>query len=152
MNDQNDILVTPTVTTETTSRVIPLSEQIPTPAIGKRVALLDIGRKLTDQELSQTGAQKLLIEMLTEAETENEELKVYQEKFYDADKRAAILSEKLRANRSIEIFFGVGVGLGGTILGFSTFFFTLGISYGLITLVVGLGLIIGSCIGRAVKI
>lgn len=125
------------------------SESVPT--TGRRQALRNIRRQLTEGELAQTGTQKMLLEMLEEAETQKEGLKSYVTSFYEADKRAAILGEKLNADRSVEIFFGAGVGLGGTILGLAPTFWTINILHGILCTVIGLGLIIGSCIGRAVK-
>ena len=93
----------------------------------------------------------MLLDMLEETENQAETLKSFVINYYEADKRAAILSEKLNADRSIEIFFGVGVGLGGAILGLSPFFWELGIGYGLFCIILGVCLIIGAGIGRAVK-
>ncbi|MDD4993030.1 MAG: hypothetical protein PHR83_12435 [Paludibacter sp.] len=122
-----------------------------TPLTGKRLALRSVKKQLTDEELAQSGTQKMLLEMLEDAENEADNMKTYVSSFYEADKKAAILGEKLNADKSIEIFFGVGVGLGGAIFGLVPFFWVKDVTFGLICLVVGLSLTIGSCIGRAVK-
>jgi len=127
----------------------PENESVPT--TGRRQALRNIRRQLTEEELAQTGTQKMLLEMLEEVETQKEGLKSYVTSFHEADKRAAILGEKLNTDRSVEIFFGVGVGLGGTILGLAPSFWTTNTLYGILCSILGLGLIVGSCIGRAVK-
>lgn len=129
----------------------PATESESVPTTGRRQALRNIRRQLTEAELAQTGTQKMLLEMLEEAETQKGGLESYVTSFHEADKRAAILGEKLNADRSVEIFFGVGVGLGGTILGLAPSFWSTNILHGVLCTIIGLGLIVGSCIGRAVK-
>ena len=121
------------------------------PPSGGRFALRNVRKQLTDDELAQTGTQKMLLDMLEEAENEKENYKSYIINFHEADKKCAILGEKLNADKSNEIYFGSGVGLGGAILGLSPFFWDKGIIYGVICLIIGLGLIIAVSIGRAVK-
>lgn len=117
----------------------------------RRQALRNIRRQLNDDELAQTGTQKMLLEMLEEVENDRESLRTYVTNFYEADKKAAIFAEKLNANRSIEISFGVGVGLGGTVLGLAPFFWTPDKWQGIICICLGVILIIGASIARAVK-
>ena len=132
--------------------LIPLNEQNQVPPTGKRQALRNVKKQLTDEELTQSGTQKMLLEMLEESESEKDNIKSYVTSFYEADKKAAILGEKINTVKSIEIFFGVGVGLGGAIFGLAPFFWAKDSSYGLICLMIGLCLTIGASIGRAVKI
>lgn len=128
-----------------------LNEQSLIPPNSRRQALRNVRRQLTDEELAQSGTQKMLLEMLEESENGKENLQSYVTSFYEADKKAAILGEKLNADRGIEVFFGVGVGLGGAILGLAPFFWTKDSIFGVICFGIGLCLIIGACIGRAVK-
>lgn len=121
------------------------------PATGGRAALRDVRRQLTDEELKNPGVQKLLLDMLQETDDEREGLRSYVDRFHDADKTAAVLRETVKTHTAIEIFFGVGVGLGGAIIGLSPFFWGTKPGYGVITGIVGLSLMIGSTIGRAVK-
>jgi len=93
----------------------------------------------------------LLLDMLQQAEEEHEGLRSYVNRFHDADKTAAVLMEGMRTHTAIEIFFGVGVGLGGAIIGLSPFFWVMKPEYGFVTGIVGFGLMIGSTIGRVVK-
>jgi hypothetical protein len=134
----------------------PISEQVIAPQqttipSSRRQSLRNVRRQLTDEELTNSGVQKMLLDMLEEAETDRENFKSYVTSFHEADKKAAILGEKLNADRSIEVFFGVGVGLGGTILGLAPYFGTLQSLYGVICCVIGLVILIGSSIGRAIK-
>lgn len=127
------------------------SEKKTTAPSGRRQSLQNVLRQLTNEELSQSGTQKMLLDMLEEAENDREILKSFVTNFHEADKKAAILSEKLNADRSIEIFFGTGVGLGGAIFGLGPYFWDKGITYGIICLILGILLIVGSSIGRAIK-
>lgn len=133
------------------SKPVVVQEQSTVPTTGRRQALKDVRRQLKDEELAQSGTQKMLLEMLEEAEADKDSLKGYVLSYHEADKKCAILGEKLNADRSVEIFFGVGVGLGGTLLGFAPSLWTDSLLYGIVSVVIGSLLIIGSCIGRAVK-
>ena len=117
---------------------------------GKRQAFRDIRRQLQEQELSNPGVQKLLLEELETADARCEILDAFVERFHVADKRAAVLEEKLRTQTAFEILFGVGVGLGCAIMGLAPLFWD-ATSKGPITLVVGFLLVAGSTIARVVK-
>lgn len=121
------------------------------PASGRRVAFRDVRRQLTDDELTSPGVQKLLLDMLEDADEEKETLRSYIGLYHEADKRAAVFSENLKSQTSVEVFFGVGVGLGGAIIGLAPFLWGDKPEYGAITGIIGLGLVIGATIGRIVK-
>jgi len=122
-----------------------------TPPRSRRPSFGGIRRQLTDDELQSSGINKLLLDILEEAEASRDEYRSYLDAYHAADKRAAVLGEKLNKERAIDVFFGVGVGLGGAILGLSPFFMDKGIIYGVICLIIGFCLIIGTSIGRVVK-
>ena len=126
----------------------PHESQVPT---SRRLSLTNVRRQLTDEELSNPGAQKLLLDILEEAESERDNYKVYVASYYEAEKKAAILGEKLLADKKIDVFFGVGVGLGGAILGLTPYFGQLDGFYGLVCALIGIGLIVGAGVGRAIK-
>jgi len=121
------------------------------PASGRRAAFRDVRRQLTDDELKSSGVQKLLLDMLQDADEEREALKSYVGLFHETDKVAAVLSEKVKTQTSVEVFFGVGVGLGGAIIGLVPFLWGDKPEYGVITGIVGLVLMIGATIGRIIK-
>ena len=121
------------------------------PARSRRPSFGGIRRQLTEAELASPAIQKLLLDMLEETEASRDEYKSYIEAYHAADKRAGILGEKLNRDRAVDVFFGVGVGLGGTILGLSPFLWEKGIVYGVISLIIGVAIIIGASIGRLVK-
>lgn len=118
---------------------------------GRRISLSKVRRQLTDEELSSPGVQKLILDILEEAETERDNLKSFVSAYYEADKKSAIFAEKLVKDNKIDVFFGVGVGLGGAILGLTPFLGKTETLYGVICAIVGLALIIGSSIGRLIK-
>lgn len=121
------------------------------PVTGQREALEGLKRKLTPKEMAQPGAAKLILEILLAADNENKRLKPFEEKYYDADKNAAVLLEKLNSFKSIEVFFVVGVGLGGVIIGLVPFFNSLKPIYGILTGIFGLALVGCSVVARMVK-
>jgi hypothetical protein len=122
----------------------------PTPPT-RRLSLTNVRRPLTDEELANPGVQKMLLDILEEAESERDNNKAYIASFYEADKKAAVLGERLLKDKKIDVFFGAGVGLGGAILGLSPFFGQLNVLYGVICGFIGLALITASSIGRAIK-
>lgn len=121
------------------------------PASGRRTAFRDVRRQLVDEEFSSTGVQRLLLDMLEEADEERESLRGFVDQYHEADKQAAILMEKLRTQKSIELFFGVGITLGGTIIGLAPFLWGAKPEYGVVTGIVGLCLLLGAVAGRMVK-
>ncbi|MEK6408820.1 MAG: hypothetical protein AABN34_18005 [Acidobacteriota bacterium] len=125
----------------------PTSEVAPT---GRRQALRDIRRELTDEELSSPGVQKLLLDDLERAESESEVLRSYVDRFHESDKRAAILEVQLRGSNAFEILFGTGIGLGGAIMGLAPLFWS-DQPKGALALALGMLLAIGSIIGRVIR-
>jgi hypothetical protein len=119
-------------------------------ATGRRQAFRDIRRQLTETDLASAGVQKLILDELERAEADCEIAEGYIERYHTADKRAAVLEERLRTQTAIEIFFGVGIGLGCTLIGLAPYFWDAS-PRGPILLGVGIALVAGSTIGRRVK-
>lgn len=117
---------------------------------GKRQAFREIRRELTDAELASPGVQKLLLDNLDRAESDCEVLQAYVERFHEADKRAAVLQEKLRTETAFEILFTVGVGIGCAIIGLAPSFWDQS-AKGPIALAVGIVLVTGSAAARVYK-
>jgi hypothetical protein len=116
----------------------------------RRQAFRDVRRQLSDDDLASPGVQKLILDELERAEAECDQLRGYIDRYHEAEKRAAILNERLKPIRSIDLLFGVGVGLGGAILGLAPVFWTEKLQ-AVICLIVGALLILGSVAGRLVK-
>jgi hypothetical protein len=93
----------------------------------------------------------MLLDMLDNAEKERDEYKAYVEAFYEANGRAGILGEKLHTDHSVEITFGIGVGLGGAIFGLSPYLFDKDNFIGIVAIIMGIALMVGASIARAVK-
>ncbi len=118
---------------------------------GRRQAFQYIKRQLAPEELANPGTQKLILDLLITTEAERDELKAYVPKYYEADKRAGVLEEKLKSNKVNEIMFGVGVGIGCAIIGLAPFFYEkINAEGGLIVFGVGIVLTVGFTIGRIV--
>jgi hypothetical protein len=120
------------------------------PPTGKRQALRDLRREMNDDELSNPGVQKLILDELERADAECADLRTYITRFHEADKRAAVLEEKLKTEHSLEITFGVGVGLGGAIIGLAPYFWDKE-AQGILTLLLGAVLIFGATAARVVR-
>lgn len=124
------------------------ASSVQAPAVRGRRALAAIRRALTDDELQNPGAQKLLLDALDRADTEIDALREYQDRFHEADKRAAVLGEKLSSSTSADITFGVGVGVGGALIGLTPYFSKLSGIAGWLCLALGLALAVGAAVAR----
>ena len=98
------------------------SDQPSVAPTGKRQAFRDLRRQLTDDELSGPGVQKLILDELEQSEAECEVLQGYIQRYHEADKRAAVLEERTKTARVIEILHGAMLALGGAIIGLTPVF------------------------------
>jgi hypothetical protein len=130
--------------------VAPSAGPVTVAPTGKRQAFRDIRRQLQDADMTNPAILKLLLDDLDRSEMECAVLEGYVDRFHHADKRAAVLEEKVRTNTAIEIFFAVGLGVGCAIIGLVPSFWD-HTSKGPLALVVGFVLLVGSAIGRMVK-
>ena len=92
----------------------------------------------------------MLLDELERADSECADLRGFRDRFYDRDKAAAMLEERLKPATAVEILFGVGVGLGGAIVGLAPLFWQDG-AKGPICLGIGLVVILGSTVGRIAR-
>ena len=98
---------------EDTGEVMPVS-------YGKgRRAFTNVRRELSDKEMSLPAVQRMLIDDIERLEKEKFELAEYQSKFHGADKRSAILEEKIKSSMSREIGFSVPLTVGAAALGYA---------------------------------
>jgi len=119
------------------------------PPFGRRLALSELRRTLTEEELKNPGALKLILDELERVDNECETLKGYVDRFHYADKQAAVLQEKQKSITSIEIAYGIGMALGGAIIGLAPTFGTKESQTQLyVALVIGVVLIIGALLMR----
>ena len=96
--------------------------------------------------------------MLQQARSDADQAEGYVERFHDADKRAAVLDEKLTASskmsKAVEIAVIVGTTLGGVLMGFAGYFWSKippDTGAGWLVLFCGLGLLVGAIAVKAAK-
>lgn len=111
------------------------------PPSGRRLALSELRRTLTEEELKNPGAIKLILDELERVDNDCEILKGYVDRFHDADKQAAVLKERQKSITSIEIAYGFGMALGGVIIGLAPTFGTKE-SQTQVIIAVGIGLVL----------
>lgn len=130
---------------EDTGEGVPLSH-----SKGRR-AFSKLRRELTDEELSSPAVQRLLLDDIERLEKENGKLSDYQDSYYAADKKAAVLSEKLKTNIAHDVIFGVCLTIGAALIGFSPSLWGPDKPHGWISLALGVVLIIGGIASKMVK-
>lgn len=117
---------------------------------GRRQAFQDLRRQLSDEDLANPGVQKMLLEELERAEALADERASHLDMYHAADKKAAVLEERLKPATAIEVLFGVGVSAGSAIVGLAPLFWD-DQPKGWLALVVGAFLVVGATVGRVVK-
>jgi hypothetical protein len=133
------------IKTKTTETVLSATE-----TSGRRQVFSEIRRQLAEEDLASKGVQKLLLSELETSEGECEALRAYIERFHDADKRAAVLEERSKTSTATEIMFAVGLVVGGGLIGWAPALWDQS-SKGPIALALGIVLIAGSAIAKALK-
>ena len=81
-----------------------------------RAAFSRLKREITDDELLQSGTQKLLLDNLEQADDEKRALKLFRDKYYEADKALGILEEKFKTNTAAEVLSTATISIGAAIL------------------------------------
>lgn len=117
---------------------------------GRRQALRDIRRQLSETDLANPGVQRMILDALERADSDCEIYQAYVGRYYEADKRAAILEERQHSVTAIEIMFGVCVGLGGALIGIGPLFWTEQ-PLGVLLMAMGFFLIAGATTARIIK-
>lgn len=70
-------------------------------------------RELSEEEISSPAVQRMLLDELDRLETEAGELGEFKDRFYSADKEAAVLRERLRASMARDSSLAVGAAVLG---------------------------------------
>lgn len=120
------------------------------PTVGRQT-FRGLRRELTEEELANPGVRIMLLGEVERMDSECSNLKGYMERFHEADKKGAVLEEKLKTSSVLDIYFGVGIGLGGVILGLLPYFWEKIPSYSYIPLAIGVILIIGAIVAKLIK-
>jgi hypothetical protein len=103
----------------------------------------DFRRKLTEKEWNSAGTRILILEKISRLESEVTEYKSYRSRFYEKDKEAAILHQKLTRSNTIEALFDFCLAAGGVLIGLATLLFDKGHwALGVITLLMGVVLLV----------
>lgn len=97
----------------------PEEEVTPSEQPKGRPSFARLRRSLTEDELSSSGISKILLEDLHRVEGEKGRLLKYEESFHVADKKVAVLEEKLKRSLSAEIISGGTLAVGAALLGYA---------------------------------
>ena len=76
-----------------------------------------VRREMTDEELSNPAVQKMMMDELERLERERDDLSGYRDKHAAADKRCAVLDEKLKPKIAADVFFGSCTTIGSIMIG-----------------------------------
>ena len=81
-------------------------------AFGIVQAFREIRRELTEEDLKHPGVQKLILDRLDAALAQCALLSSFESRYYDRDKRVAVLEEKDKKRLALDIAWTVGVSVG----------------------------------------
>lgn len=116
-----------------------------------RRAFSNLRRELSDEELSSPAVQRLLLDDIDRLEKDNGSLSDYQTSYYEADKKVAVLNEKLKTNIAQEVTFGVCLTIGAALIGFAPSLWLPDKPHGWVSVALGVILIIGGIASKVVK-
>ena len=114
-----------------------------------RSAFKNLRRELTEDELASPAIQRMLIDEIERLEEENIDLKEAQNLYHEADKRSAVLEEKLKDRLGQEIMYGSCLAVGAAAMGYAPAIWGPGRLTGLIFIALGAILIIAVIISRS---
>ncbi len=120
------------------------------PRSGRR-ATASLRRELNDKDMTNAAVAKLLLDDVERLEHQVNELGTVQTLFHAADKRAAILEQKLNVSISQEIVFAICTTLSGAALGFAPSVWSESNATGPFVLSAGVVLLICALIAKAKK-
>lgn len=76
-------------------------------------------RELSDEDLASSGVQKLLLDYVAQADDEIAVLKSFRDKYYEADKRNAVLGEKGKVNIASEVISTGTIAIGAAAMAYA---------------------------------
>lgn len=117
---------------------------------GRRKALSSARRELSEKELSSSAVQKLLLDEIDRLEDENVELSGYRGRFYEVDKKAAVLEQKGKISIAYEVISLACITIGAAALGYAPAVWA-NQPTGYISIAFGLVLVVCGIVAKAVK-
>lgn len=116
-----------------------------------RKSTASLRRELTDRDLSNPAVARLLMDDVERLEQEVAQLPELRTSFHEADKRAAVLDQRLKVNTSQEIVFGVCTTLAGAAFGYAPSVWKDDSAFGPMSVAVGIVLLVCAFFAKAVK-
>lgn len=107
-----------------------------------------VQRLLSEEDMNSPAVQKLLLNENARMNKEIEKLHLVEERYYNRDKEAAILEEKLKKSTGVEILYTICTGGGSALVGFSKAFWD---NNGWVLLAMGFVFIICGLVFKFVK-
>jgi hypothetical protein len=84
---------------------------------GTRQSFLNVRRPFTEEELSQSGTQKMLLDDLDRLESELSDARDYQSRYYDESEKVAVFQEKFKTHAAMELLSTGAVTVGSLLCG-----------------------------------
>lgn len=119
-------------------------------AIKTRRPFTRLRRELSEEELTSTAVQRLLLDEVERLEGQVIELASYKDHYHALDKKSAVLEQSLKKSKASEIIFGICLCVGAAALGYAPSLWNHQPS-GYISIAFGLILIIGGAVSRLVQ-
>ena len=116
-----------------------------------RKSTASVRRELTDRDLANPAVARLFMDDVERLEQEVAELPLLRVSFHNADKRAAVLDQRLNQNTSQEIVFGVCTMLAGVAFGYAPSVWKDPSAFGPMALAVGIILLVCAFVAKAVR-
>ena len=114
-----------------------------------RRAFRGLRRELSEDELSNTGTLRMILDQHDQLVEENDDLRRVRERFHACNREAAVLRERLKKSNAHDIVLGATLAGGSLVLGYLPSLWSTQPT-GLIALVVGTTLVVGSVVARLV--
>ena len=117
---------------------------------GRRRSFDNLRRELSDDELASPATQRMLLDEIERLDADNDDLRVFREKFHAADRKVGVMEERFKTRISMEVVHIACVTVNGEAAGFGASNWTVQPSATL-AVVFGGVLILAGVIAKAVK-
>ncbi|MDQ2975980.1 MAG: hypothetical protein M3R69_11300 [Acidobacteriota bacterium] len=127
-----------------------IETSLPAVSIKERRSFSKLRRELSDDELLSPAIQRMLLDEIERLDKQVSGLENYRKGFYESDKRAAVLEQKVNRSLSSELIFGVCLCVGAASLGYAPAVWKSQPS-GYLAIAFGVILIIGGTLSRLMR-